>query len=47
MGRVPPTFTLAITLLVEHFYPFLVKPLLGKIIHFRSDQFWVNILNCG
>jgi hypothetical protein len=30
MGCVPPTFTLAITLLVEHSYPFLVKPVLGK-----------------
>jgi hypothetical protein len=30
MGCVSPTFTLAITLLLEDFYPFLVKPLLGK-----------------
>ena len=25
-------------------YPFLVKPLLGKFTHLRSDHFWVNSL---
>jgi len=45
MDCAPPIFTLTITLVVEDFYPFLVKPFLGKITHFWSDQFWVKILN--
>jgi len=46
MGSAPPTFTLAITSVFQNIYPFLVKPFLGKFTHFRSDQFWVKILNC-
>jgi hypothetical protein len=38
MGCDPPTSTLAITLLVEDFYPFLVKTLLGKMNYFRSRR---------
>jgi hypothetical protein len=43
---VPPTSTLAITLLVEDFYPKLAVPEMGKFTQKWYGKKWVKIGNC-
>jgi len=43
MGFAPPTFTLAITFLVEDFYPKLAVPEMGKFTQKWYGKKWVKI----